>query len=397
MIVPATAENIARAASARGRRARRVSDRDRLRAGRERARRGGGRTPVRCERQARRASGDRSSRRRRCAAALGEDGPGRRQSAGQRLLARTADDDPAARRWRPRCGDRRTGERGLARAGAADRACAAWRTRRPRLRRHRRALGEPLRTDQRNDRRHVAEEFGDAIALILDGGPSHHGIESTIVDFSSGDPVVLRPGSITSGELARVLGAAPRSAGAGATRASGTLASHYAPRTPAKLLPRNELLAAIAGLGGSNAHISVLAHSVAQPPEFEGAWFDAPGESAGYAQQLYANLRALDAREADEIWIEAPPDGPDWVAIGDRLSLSDAPRLVACAVQPCNQAAHPLRAPTASARPGAATSADRPLLLQPRSTRRRSADSRRRIRRDGVRCRRRVPVRIPMT
>jgi L-threonylcarbamoyladenylate synthase len=167
--------------------------------------------------------------------------------------------------------------------------------------------------------RHVAEEFGDSIALILDGGPSRHGIESTIVDFSSGDPVLLRPGSITSGELARVLGATPRSAGAGATRASGTLASHYAPRTPAKLLPRNELLAAIAGLGGSNAHISVLAHSVGQPPEFEGAWFDAPAESAGYAQQLYANLRALDAREADEIWIEAPPDGPDWVAIGDRL------------------------------------------------------------------------------
>ena len=63
----------------------------------------------------------------------------------------------------------------------------------------------------------------------------------------------------------------------------------------------------------------MLAHSIAQPPEFEGAWFDAPGESARYAQQLYANLRALDAREADEIWIEAPPDGPDWVAIGDRL------------------------------------------------------------------------------
>jgi len=167
--------------------------------------------------------------------------------------------------------------------------------------------------------KHVADEFGDAIALILDGGPSRHGIESTIVDFTGGDPVLLRPGSITSEALARVLGAAPRSAGQGETRAPGTLASHYAPRTKALLLPRSELLAALAGLGGPGSHISVLAHSVAQPPEFEGAWFDAPGESARYAQQLYANLRALDAREADEIWIEAPPDGPDWVAIGDRL------------------------------------------------------------------------------
>lgn len=166
---------------------------------------------------------------------------------------------------------------------------------------------------------HVAEEFGDAIALILDGGPSSHGIESTIVDFSTGEPVVLRPGSITSEALARVLGASPRSGRDSATRAPGMLATHYAPQTPAKLMARTELLAALAGLGGSNSHISVLAHSVDQPPEFEGAWFDAPGESARYAQQLYANLRALDAREADEIWIEAPPDGPDWVAIGDRL------------------------------------------------------------------------------
>jgi L-threonylcarbamoyladenylate synthase len=170
---------------------------------------------------------------------------------------------------------------------------------------------------------HVADEFGDTITLILDGGPSTHGIESTIVDFSSGEAVLLRPGSITSGEIARVLGPGdrpgPRSANVRAPRASGTLAAHYAPQTPARLLARAELQAALAGLGGPGAHISVLAHSVAQPPDFEGTWFDAPGESASYAQQLYANLRALDAREADEIWIETPPDGPDWVAVGDRL------------------------------------------------------------------------------
>ncbi len=77
--------------------------------------------------------------------------------------------------------------------------------------------------------KHVADEFGDTIALILDGGPSMHGIESTIVDFTGSDPVLLRPGSITSEALARVLGTMPRSAGQGETRAPGTLASHYAP------------------------------------------------------------------------------------------------------------------------------------------------------------------------
>jgi L-threonylcarbamoyladenylate synthase len=67
------------------------------------------------------------------------------------------------------------------------------------------------------------------------------------------------------------------------------------------------------------AGIAVLARSVAKPMGFAGTWIDAPGESAGYAQELYANLRTLDARGADEIWIEAPPDRPDWVAVNDRL------------------------------------------------------------------------------
>jgi L-threonylcarbamoyladenylate synthase len=48
-------------------------------------------------------------------------------------------------------------------------------------------------------------------------------------------------------------------------------------------------------------------------------WFDAPSHDTAYAQQLYANLRALDALAADEIWIEAPPDGPEWHAVRDRL------------------------------------------------------------------------------
>jgi L-threonylcarbamoyladenylate synthase len=58
---------------------------------------------------------------------------------------------------------------------------------------------------------------------------------------------------------------------------------------------------------------------VTQPPLFEGTWLDAPDHDHAYAQQLYANLRALDAQAADEIWIEDPPDGPEWGAVRDRL------------------------------------------------------------------------------
>jgi L-threonylcarbamoyladenylate synthase len=166
---------------------------------------------------------------------------------------------------------------------------------------------------------HVAEDFGEEIALILDGGACSHGIESTIVAFTDDEPTLLRLGAVSVEKIAAVLGVAPRPPGAGAPRAPGTHASHYAPRTPARLVPSSELLGTLGRLGGPGAHIAVLAHSISQPPTFEGVWFDAPAHNAAYAQELYANLRALDALAADEIWIEAPPDGPEWSAVRDRL------------------------------------------------------------------------------
>jgi L-threonylcarbamoyladenylate synthase len=166
---------------------------------------------------------------------------------------------------------------------------------------------------------HVADDFGDEVALILDGGPCAHGIESTIVAFTAEEPAVLRLGAVSVKELSRILGQAPSLAKAGSPRAPGTHAAHYAPRTPARLLARADLLAALGHIGGKSGHLAVLAHSIAQPPMFEGTWFDAPPHDAAYAQQLYANLRALDAQAAAEIWIEAPPDGPEWGAVHDRL------------------------------------------------------------------------------
>jgi L-threonylcarbamoyladenylate synthase len=167
--------------------------------------------------------------------------------------------------------------------------------------------------------RHVADEFGDAVAMVLDGGSSRHGIESTIVDLTTGEPVLLRPGAITIEALGRVLGSAPRLASSQSPRSSGTLASHYAPGTAARLISPQELIHALSTLTKPVARIAVLARSVAMPMGFSGSWIDAPEPSAGYARELYANLRTLDTRGADEIWIEAPPDGPEWVAVNDRL------------------------------------------------------------------------------
>jgi len=167
--------------------------------------------------------------------------------------------------------------------------------------------------------RHVADEFGNAIALVLDGGASRHGIESTIVDLSSGEPVLLRPGAITIESLRRVLGSTPQAASSGSPRAPGTLASHYAPRTAARLFTPDALVGALSTLAPHIASVAVLARSVAKPSGFAGTWIVAPENSAAYARDLYASLHTLDARRVDEIWIEAPPDGPEWVAVNDRV------------------------------------------------------------------------------
>ncbi len=164
---------------------------------------------------------------------------------------------------------------------------------------------------------HVAEDLGDRVALILDGGACDVGIESTIVACVDERPVLLRPGGVSVEALERVLGRTPGLPDAQAPRASGTLASHYAPRTPARLVSTTELQA-LAG-GPPAVRRGVLARTLAEPSAFAGTWLAAPRDAAGYAHALYANLRALDAAGVDEIVIEQPPAEDAWLPVRDRL------------------------------------------------------------------------------
>ncbi len=159
---------------------------------------------------------------------------------------------------------------------------------------------------------HVREEFPTGIAVILDGGDSDVGLESTIVDLSGERSRLLRPGAITHAQLEAVIGpvqvAVRDDEG---PRASGRLASHYAPHTPTYLVPRERLSAdaAVLALGDLPAGISGIA---------------LPRDAAAYAQALYASLRALDQMRRARIQIEMPPDTPDWLAIHDRLRRAAA-------------------------------------------------------------------------
>ena len=164
---------------------------------------------------------------------------------------------------------------------------------------------------------HVADDLGADVAMIIDGGECTVGIESTIIAFRDNDAVLLRPGGIAVADIARVLGRAPRVADGDAPRASGTLASHYAPRTPARLLAA-DLLAREALQAGANA--AVLARTVPRPPGFAGQWRVAPMAPDAFAHDLYASLRALDAAGAASILIEDVPADAAWLAVRDRIT-----------------------------------------------------------------------------
>jgi L-threonylcarbamoyladenylate synthase len=171
---------------------------------------------------------------------------------------------------------------------------------------------------------HVAADLASQPAIILDGGACEIGIESTIVAFTGAAPALLRPGAIGASAIARILGRDLAGADSDSPRASGTLALHYAPRTPASLVSADALRAELAQLEARDEAVAVLARTVRKPDEFIGTWIEARRDSDGYAHDLYMNLRTLDASHADAILIEGAPDGEAWIAVRDRLARATA-------------------------------------------------------------------------
>jgi L-threonylcarbamoyladenylate synthase len=161
---------------------------------------------------------------------------------------------------------------------------------------------------------HVREDLGADVDLVLDGGPSEVGIESTIVDLSGGETVLLRPGVITKLQLEDALKTRIHEKTPDSPRHPGGLERHYAPRTPTRLVAAFELDRELSGSGVSNA---VLAFS--RPDERVDFWIRMPRDPAAYAHKLYAALRELDGADCARILIETPPDDPAWQAVNDRL------------------------------------------------------------------------------
>jgi L-threonylcarbamoyladenylate synthase len=165
---------------------------------------------------------------------------------------------------------------------------------------------------------HVFADFAAAVPLILDGGPTNVGIESTIVDLSGERPRLLRPGGVPAAAIEEALGEPLAAADEAAPRAPGTLAAHYAPKAHVRLVKRVEMLDALASHKGRR--LGVLALEVKVPRLNPLLQRVVPAIASQYAQALYASLRALDAQHVDLILVETPPASPAWAAVHDRLA-----------------------------------------------------------------------------
>jgi len=171
---------------------------------------------------------------------------------------------------------------------------------------------------------HVRSEFGQSLDMLLDGGECSIGIESTIVDVSGPQPLLLRPGGVAIAALETALGKALGRPDAAAPRAPGTLAAHYAPTTPLMLAAPDLVSELVRTLARQETKLAVLSFTALRPLVPGLVWLAAPADPAGYAHVLYANLRELDAAGAGLIIVERPPERPEWLAVLDRLTRAAA-------------------------------------------------------------------------
>jgi len=179
---------------------------------------------------------------------------------------------------------------------------------------------------------HVRQQLGGKIPLIVDGGQSQVGIESTVLDLSVRPPQVLRPGMIHTESLAAVCGEiqSPKSKIRSLNpvlRSPGLLAKHYSPKARLVVLDWRdevELERKIQNLkfGPQNCH--VIAHTRIPSTETFACVSVIPHDAAAFARAIYAELHRCDEAGAELIVVEAPPELPEWSGITDRLQRAAA-------------------------------------------------------------------------
>ena len=176
--------------------------------------------------------------------------------------------------------------------------------------------------------RHVVDGLGDRVDLVLDAGPTSIGIESTVVDVTGSVPRILRPGMISRNAIARAAGSVESAPAATAAppddallRSPGMMRRHYSPLARLSLFAHGEreraLTAAADAMRSGGRKVGAMLLNPSDPPLSR--MITMPGDVDGYARALYATLHALDEAGCDEVYVELPPDTPEWAGVLDRL------------------------------------------------------------------------------
>lgn len=174
--------------------------------------------------------------------------------------------------------------------------------------------------------KHVMDDLGQKprgkVDLILDGGDCDVGVESTIVNLTGKTPEILRHGAVTRRMLEEALGCAVPDGGQDSPRVSGSLKSHYAPKTKVVLVSSIE--ATFDQFAKYRLAIMAPADQMKETPSNVLKWFASEETPQAYARSLYARLHDMDAVGADYILIVMPPVNDDWAAVLDRLGRAAA-------------------------------------------------------------------------
>ena len=162
---------------------------------------------------------------------------------------------------------------------------------------------------------HVRESMGDRVAMVLDGGRTTVGIESTVLSLAGPDALLLRPGMLTKAEIEEVIGPVDVSQAfvTGAHPSPGMHQRHYSPRTQLVLVNDGRLPSA-----GRGAYLWMSKSANAA------CMIQMPNHSRAYAAVLYETLHRADAQGWDWIAVEKPPLAPEWAGIHDRLQRAAA-------------------------------------------------------------------------
>jgi L-threonylcarbamoyladenylate synthase len=172
---------------------------------------------------------------------------------------------------------------------------------------------------------HVRRQLGSGIPLIVDGGQSQVGIESTVLDLSVSPPQLLRPGVIHGPALLAVTGelAVSEHHHEHVLKSPGLLRKHYAPRARLEVwswTDLDDLVRASASSGAAKSKTFVISHTCVPTGKGFGRVSVIPRDAEAFARAIYAELHECDEAGAELIVVEELPNGCEWNAIRDRLN-----------------------------------------------------------------------------